>query len=169
MILRRLALFIGLVFAFAATQVPAYVQQYRQALGGAIGELAAVVAQFDSDSAQVGLSESGGVERLKRNADQLARERGDAMADTIKRLQLLRDAQDRFRTDGPLARLGTFVSHYDPRVAREAFANFQAAVPATPEAFVLGVIGFIFGGGMVHVAGRPLRRRVRETRTTRVA
>ena len=165
MILRRIAFLVALVTAFVATQVPAFILQYRQALGGAIGELSAVVARFDSDSAQAGLSESGGIERLKGNGDQLARARGFAIQDTVQRLQSLREAQDRFRTQGPLARLGTFVTHYDARIGRGTFSEFQPAVPTTPEGFVAGLIGFVFGGGIVHLAARPMTRRVRQTRT----
>ena len=165
MILRRLAFLVALVSAFVATQVPAFIQQYRQALGGAVGELSAVVARFDSDSAQAGLSESGGIERLKGNADRLARERGFAIEETAQRLKSLREAQEQFRTEGPFARLATFVTHYDSRVGRGAFAEFQPAVPTTPEGLVAGLLGFLFGGGAVHIAGRPMSRRLRQTRT----
>ena len=37
MILRRLALFVAIVFAFLATQVPEFIQQYRQGLGRSRG------------------------------------------------------------------------------------------------------------------------------------
>ena len=165
MILRRFAFIIALITAFLATQIPAFIQQYRQALGGAIGELSAVVSRFDSDSAQAGLSESGGIERLKGNADQLARERGFAIEETVARLLSLRAAQDQFRSEGPMGRLGTFVTHYDSRIGHSAFVEFQPAVPTTPEGFVAGLIGFLFGGGVVHLAGRPMSRRLRQTRT----
>lgn len=166
MILRRLALFVGLAFAFLAAQVPEYVQQYRQRLGGAIDELASVVSRFDSDSAQQGLTEAAGIDRLRSNADLLARQRGEAIADDARRLQMLRDAQARFRTDGPVARIGTLVTHYDGQVGRGAFAEFRPAVPTTPEGFALGLFGFVLGGGAAHMAGRSLRQRPREAPAT---
>ncbi len=165
MILRRIAFLVALVSAFVATQVPAFILQYRQALGGAVGELSAIVSRFDSDCAQAGLSESGGIARLKSNADPLARERGFAIEETVERLLSLREAQDQFRTGGPVTRLATFVTHYDSRVGRGAFSEFQPAVPTTAEGFVAGLIGFLFGGGVVHMAGRPISRRFRQERT----
>ena len=84
------------------------------------------------------------------------------MGDDIRRLGALREAQADFRQAGPVARLATFVTHYDGTVARGAFAEFEPAVPTSPEALVLGALGFAFGGGVVHMAGRPLRRRIRE-------
>lgn len=167
MILRRLAFLIALLCAFLATQVPSFILQYRQALGGAIGELAAMVSRFDSDSAQQGLTQSGGIDRLKTNRDRLVQQRGEAMDESIARLRKLREAQETFRGEGPVARLGTFVTHYDDRIAREAFAEFKPAVPTTAEGFVAGLLGFVFGGGVVHMAGRPLRRRVRASREVR--
>ena len=164
MLVRRIAFVFALLFAFLFTQVPEFVEQYRQRLGGAIDELAANVARFDSDSAQAGLTESGGIDRLRGNADPLVKERGEQMQDDVDRLQSLRDTQDLFRSEGPVARLFTFVTHYDQRVARGAYRDFEPAVPTSPEAFVLGLLGFVFGGGVIHMAGWPLRRRVRAAR-----
>ena len=170
MILRRLALFVALLFAFVATQVPEFMQQYRQRLGGAIDELAAVVSRFESDSAQQGLTQSGGIDRLRSNDDRFVRQRGDQEQDNVVRLQNLREAQTRFRSDGLVSQYGTLITHFDSRIARGALSDFSPAVPTTPQGFVFGMIGFVFGGGVVHLAGRPLRRRVRRERNmTRMA
>lgn len=165
MILRRLALFFALFFGLALTQLPEFVEQYRQRLGGAIDELNANIARFDSDSAQQGLTEGAGIDRLRANPDRFVRQRGEQMKDNVARLQSLRETQDRFRNDGPIARLLTFATNYDRKIASGTYGDFEPAVPTSPEAFVLGFIGFLFGGGIAHVAGRPLRRRVREQRT----
>ena len=106
---------------------------------------------------------------MRANGDPLARQRGDAIQDTVHRLQNLREAQAQFRGDGPVGRIATLVTHYDSRIARGTLNDYQPAVPTSPEAFVLGAVGFLFGGGMVHMAGRPLRRRIRENRDTRTA
>ena len=164
MILRRLAFFLALLFGFLATQVPEFMQQYRQRLGGAIDELAAVVSRFESDSAQQGLTQSGGIDRLRSNSDSFVRQRGEQEQDNVIRLQNLRDAQARFRTDGPVSQYATLVTHFDGRIAQGALGDFSPAVPTTPQGFVFGMIGFVIGGGVVHLAGRPLRRRVRRER-----
>lgn len=158
MILRRFALFLALVVGLAMTQLPEFVQQYRQRLGGAIDELAANVARFDSDSAQQGLTQSGGIDRLRANPDRFVRQRGDQEQENVVRLETLRTAQAAFRGEGQVAGLMTFVTHYDARVARGAFNEFAPAVPTSPEAFVLGLIGFLFGGGVVALTGHQMRR-----------
>lgn len=164
MILRRLALFVALLLGFLATQVPEFVQQYRQRLGGAIDELTDVVSRFDSDSALQGLTQSGGIDRLRSNGDHFVRQRGDQEQDNVIRLQRLREAQAQFRSDGPVAQYGTLLTHFDDRIAEGALRDFSPAVPTTPQGFVFGLLGFVLGGGVVHLAGRPLRRRVRRER-----
>jgi hypothetical protein len=158
MILRRLALFVGLLAGLAATQLPEFVEQYRQRLGGAIDELSAIVARFDSDSGQQGLTETGGIDRLRANKDRFVQQRGEQMQDNVERLRRLRDAQIAFASEGALARLATFSTHYDGRIARGAWSDFEPAVPTTAEALAVGLLGFLLGGGMVHAAARPFRR-----------
>lgn len=164
MILRRLALFVALLFGLLATQVPEFMQQYRQRLGGAVDELAAIVERFDSDSQQQGLTQNGGIDRLRSNSDSFVRQRGAQEQDNVARLQALREAQTQFRNDGPVSQYATLLTHFDSRIARGALGEYSPAVPTTPQGFVFGVIGFIFGGGIVHLAGRPLRRRNRRAR-----
>ena len=130
-----------------------------------IDEISAVIARFDSDSAQQGLTETGGIDRLHANPDPFVKQRGTQMQDNIARRQDLRQAQTEFRQEGAIAQIGTFVTHYDSAIAKGAFGEFQPAVPTTPEAFGLGLFGFIFGGAVVHMTGRPLRRRIRESGT----
>ena len=159
MIARRLALFVALLVGFAMTQLPEFVDQYRQRLGGAIDELSAVIARFDADSAQQGLTETGGIDRLKANPERFVQQRGEQMAENVERLQRLRDAQALFRSDGPMARLVTLATHYDGRIGQGTFRDFAPAVPASVDAFVLGVVGFLFGGSIAHLASRPFRGR----------
>ena len=159
MIMRRLALFFALLVGFAMTQVPEFAQQYRQNLSGAIGELSTVVARFDSDSQQQGLTEQGGIERLRANADPFVKGRGTQMQDLVVRLQKLIEAQKDMESAGPVGRLATLATHYDRAVANRAIQSFQPAVPTSGEALVLGVIGFVFSGGLMHLFGRPFRRK----------
>lgn len=161
MILRRLVLFFALLIGFAMTQLPEFAQQYRQALGGAIGELSTIVANFNSQSQQVGLTQQGGIDRLLANSDALARARGSDMQNTVARLQKLVETQKDLQGAGPVARLATLATHYDQAIANRALQSFQPAIPASGEALVLGAVGFIFGGGLIHLLGWPFRRRPR--------
>lgn len=158
MIQRRIALFIALLCSLLMTQLPEYAGQYEQRLGGAIDELRAIIAQFDRDSAAQGLNEQGGIERLRQNTDVFVQQRGDQMADISARLARLEAVQQMLKTSGPAERLELIATHYDPGIAARALQSFQPAVPVSTEAFILGFIGFLAGGGLVHAAGYSIKQ-----------
>jgi Protein of unknown function (DUF2937) len=159
MIIRRLALFFAMLFGFATTQLPEFAQQYRQRLGGAIDELAAIVEKFDQESVAQGLSEAGGIARLEANADPLAKERGEDMATTIARLANLRRAEAAFDSRNSFAKWQTLVTTFDPRIAARAYETYQPAVPATYDGLIAGIIGFVIGGALTHLFGLPIKYR----------
>jgi Protein of unknown function (DUF2937) len=71
MLLRRLALAVGVVCGLIATQAPEFAQQYRQRLAGAVDELSRVVKTFDAEArlsrlkdAQSAYTDSSPVRRL---------------------------------------------------------------------------------------------------------
>jgi hypothetical protein len=159
MIVSRIALFFAMVVAIATTQLPEYMQQYRQRLGGAIDELAAVVAQFDNEAKAEGLSETDGIARLEANSDRLAKARGVDMANNVARLAKLQRSAAALDNPNRFVRWQTFATTFDTRVAARAYEAFQPAVPTTADGFVAGLIGFVIGGGLVHVFALPIRYR----------
>jgi len=85
MFVHRLALAIALLAGLIGSQGPEFAQQYRQRLGGAVDELNRIVAKFDAEVQRENLTPAEGLSRLDQNADPLARQRGEAMAETIDR------------------------------------------------------------------------------------
>jgi Protein of unknown function (DUF2937) len=161
MIIRRLALFFAMLFGLATTQLPEFAQQYRQRLGGAIDELAAVVDKFHQESAAQGLSEADAIARLEANADPLAKERGEDMAAIIARLARLRRAEAAFDGQSNFAKWRTLLTSFDPRIAARAYETYQPAVPTTYDGLIAGIIGFIIGGGLTHLLSLPIKYRHR--------
>jgi hypothetical protein len=168
MFARRIAVLIGLFFAVIASQLPEYAQQYRQRLGGAIGELNALIERFNSEAAQSGMNEEQGITHLQQSDDRFVQQRGDQMRDTImRRDRLERQAQD-FAKAGPVGRMLVLAEDFDPKIAAPAYQAYEPAVPTTSEGLIAAVIGFIFGGGLIHLIAWPLRRRRLRRETVRV-
>jgi hypothetical protein len=163
MFVRRIALLIGLVFAVIASQLPEFAQQYRQRLGGALDELNAQVARFDADASQSGITRDEGVSRLQKSDDRFVQERGEQARDTITRRDRLQRQSEGFANAGPVTRLIILAGDFDPTVARGAYQTFEPGVPVTSEGIIAGIVGFLLGGGLTHLAARPLRRRWRRT------
>ncbi|HLH11642.1 MAG TPA: DUF2937 family protein [Methylovirgula sp.] len=159
MIIGRIALFFALVFGIATTQMPEFWQQYRQRLGGAIDELSAIVAQFDAQAAAQKLTEHEAVARLEANSDRLVQGQGDEMQRIIERLARLHRAAAAFDNPNVAGRWLNLFETFDPYIAERTYETFQPALPTTTEGFLAGIIGFIIGGGIVHLIGLPIRHR----------
>lgn len=161
MLARRFALAIGLLLGFAFSQIPEFVQQYRQRLGGAIDELGRVVAQFDAETRAQSLTRDTGIARLRGNADPLAQARGVDIEAAIGRQHRLEAQQSDFESAGPVSRYWIFAERLDPDLASQTYAIFQPAVPVSSSGFVAGACGLVLGYGGIGVAASPFRRRRR--------
>jgi hypothetical protein len=164
MLIRRLALFFAMLFGVIGAQFPEYAQQYRQRLGGAVDELNTIIARFDADAAQNGLSESQGVLRLEDNPDAFVRARGEQMKDVIARRDKLRKQAQDFIDAGHFTRVWDLTTQADPYIAWRAYQSFEPGVPVTMEGFVSAVIGFVIGGGLIRFLGWPIERHHRRRR-----
>ena len=161
MLARRFALAIGLLLAVVCSQVPEFVQQYRQRLGGAVEELKRIVAQFDEEARAQAMSRDAGIARLRSNPDPLAQARGGDLQDDVDRERRL-EAQERALAEaGPLSFYWAFVERFDPKLAGQTYAIYQPAVPVTPAGFVAGAAGLVLGYGGARTVAAPFRRRRR--------
>ncbi len=159
LVLRRLALGFGLLCGLVASQLPEFAQQYRQRLGGALDELTALVEQFSSEAASVGMDNQKAIAALEANADPLARDRGRAIAQTIGRREKLARQSAEFETAGSFGRLVVFAGDFDPKIAHRAWQAFEPAVPVTPEGFASAGAGAVMGYGLLRLLAAPFRRR----------
>jgi Protein of unknown function (DUF2937) len=160
-LVRRLALAIGLLCGLIGSQLPEFAQQYRQRLGGALDELNRMIAQFDSEAAAQSLTPTQGVDRLKSNPDDLARQRGLAIEEEVDRAHRLARQLEAFQTAGPLMRLVSVIENFDPTTATKAIEDFEPAVPITFEAFVVAGFALVLGWSATHLCAWPIRRRLR--------
>ncbi len=164
MLIRRLALFFAMLFGVIGAQFPEYAQQYRQRLGGAIDELNMIIARFDADATQNGLSESQGVLRLEDNPDAFVRARGEQMKDVITRRDKLQQQAQAFTDGGRFTRVWELATQADPTIAWRAYQNFEPGVPVTTEGIVSSIIGFVAGWGLIRLLGWPIERHHRRRR-----
>jgi hypothetical protein len=167
MFLRRIAALIALFFAIVASQLPEYAQQYRQRLGGAIDELNILIERFNSEAAKSGMNEDQGITHLQQSDDRFVQQRGDQMRDTIMRRDRLARQSDDFAKAGPVGRILVLAEDFDPKIAARAYQAYEPAVPTTSEGLIAAVVGFIFGGGLIHLIAWPIRRRRQRNETVR--
>ncbi len=164
MLLRRLALAVGLACGLLGTQAPEFAQQYRQRLAGAVDELCRVVTAFDAEAKGENLTPEAAIRRLEDNADPLAQARGRDMAEDKIRLDRLRVALAAFTGGAPVRRLLATIETFDATTAKRAWSDFQPAVPTTVEAFVVGGAAWALGWLATHLTLWPARRRAARRR-----
>lgn len=163
MIGRGLVLAGGLTGAAALSQFPEYSQQYTQRLGGAVDELSRVVAEFDADAADVGLSREAALVDLAQGG-QMGAERADTMVGTIERHRRLSDDLAALKSAGPFTRAAQAGRFMDVEIARAAWEDYKPAVPLTFEGAVFAGLGFALLGTALALVISFCRRLFRRRR-----
>lgn len=159
MTFRRFALAVGLVFAVLLSQLPEFTQQYRQRLGGAVDEMTAAIAQFDQEASAQSLNRDQGIARLEANSDTLAQQRGESVAATVERRDRLDRQREALATAGPVSQYAVLADGLDRGIARQAFGDYQPAIPTTTGGFVAAGVGLLVGWLLTHLVALPVRRR----------
>src|SRR5690606_18979685 len=103
MLLKTLTLAGGLAGAATLSQFPEFSQQYAQRLGGAVDELARVVAEFDGDAASLSLDRDEALAQLSTGSD-MGRARAATMTRTFERHDRLRADLASLQGAGPFMR-----------------------------------------------------------------
>jgi hypothetical protein len=166
-IVRIIAFGLGLLGGIVASQGPEFAQQYRQRLGGAIGELRQVITRFDADAQASGETQESAIARLRSNADDFVSRQGAAMQANVERLRNLEAHRGTMMQAGPFARVALMVRDGDQDVMEAVYRDFEPAVPVTEEGVLSTAVGFIVvWGGLLLLTGfiRSLWRRPRSQR-----
>ncbi|MDR3494312.1 MAG: DUF2937 family protein [Ancalomicrobiaceae bacterium] len=159
---RLITLIVALLMGCLFSQAPEFQQQYRQRLGGALDEVTREVERFAADARSSGLSVDAAIARLKANADEIARRRGQAAEDTIARQERLQRQQEIFADATIVGRLTALVVDLDPTLAAGTWATFRPAVPTTLDGLAAGLFGAgigLFGIAILTIFVRALRPR----------
>ena len=161
MFARRFALAVAVLAGLIGSQGPEFAQQYRQRLGGALEELNRIIAEFDAEARAQNLTPAEGLARLEDNADPLARERGEDMAEAIDRVKRLGGQLEALTSGGPLIRLYVVARDFDPKIAQSTLDNYEPAAPLTLGALAAAGLAAFWGWAATHLIAWPFRRRSR--------
>ena len=149
------------------SQAPEFAQQYRQRIGGAIEELQRVVAEFDRDAANNGMSREAALAR-HAGSEPLFRDRGLSMEATIGRLELLSRQSRELATASPLAQ-PLVLFNGDDVLVDGVWRDFEPAVPVTPPGLAWGTAGFFSAAALAWFVFLMVRRAWRWTFSARPA
>ena len=138
---RTVATAFALLVGAGASQAPEFAQQYRQRLGGAVDELARVVARFDADAAAEGLARNDALRRYEGAADDFLNRRGASVRSDIARLDRLRNHAATLEAAPPTMRPILIAREGDGTIARATFRIYEPALPLTASGATYGLSG----------------------------
>lgn len=129
--------------AVAFSQVPEFIQQYLQRLGGHLDEARRQLRQFQQAAMQASLTLDRLIAQTSANADPAVARLGDVMTRAITRVDTLETAQSAIQNASLWSRPFALLHHVDPTVARATWTIFQPAVPTTVEGLVYALFGML--------------------------
>lgn len=152
-----LRLILGLIFAAALSQFPAFSDQYVQRLGGQVDALAQVAADFDRSARRAKLTRDEALAELSGSAFRDAHA-GD-MRQVFSRLDRASADLALLRAASPLERMALPHRLRDVETLRATWGDFRPAVPVTGSGFMAAALGFLVGWILAGLLAAPFRRR----------
>jgi hypothetical protein len=154
----------------AFSQMPEFMQQYLQRLGGHLDEARRQVVQFENVARQSGLTLDRLIGQTSANSDAAVAKLSGVMTEAVQRVDTLSSAQAAIQNASLWERPFVFVHHVDPEIARATWSIFKPAVPTTAEGLVYALIGMLVLLSVYHAGVRyPIARTVRARRNRAVA
>jgi hypothetical protein len=149
--------------AVAFSQVPEFMQQYLQRLGGHLDEARRQLAQFRHVASESGLTLDRLIDQTHANPDPAVARLGGVMTEAAQRVRELEAAQSAISDASLWTRPFVFLQHADRAIAHATWEIFKPAVPTTVEGFVYAGVGMLVLLGIYHVGIRyPVARRFRQ-------
>ena len=136
--------------AVAFCQLPEFIQQYLQRLGGRLDEARRQLAQFESVAAQSKLTLPQFIERTAANTDAAVARLGNVMQEAITRVHDLTSAETAIRNASLWEKPFVFFANLDHSIASATLEVYRPAVPTTAEGLIYAVAGVIMILGLYH-------------------
>ena len=157
----KVSTIVGIAAALVLSQAPEFEQQYSQRLGGAIGELEPIVANFDADAQRSSLSRKEALAIYGRSHEQFLKDRGKSMAEVFDRYDRLVRQHSALQDAGGLTQPALVLYTADAKLLDDTRRAFAPAVPLSLAGLLYATFGFalvMLGRGAVLQTRRLVRR-----------
>jgi hypothetical protein len=156
--------------AIGFSQLPEFMQQYVQRLGGHLDEARRQVERFEQVAQQSGLTLDRLIGQTSANSDAAVAKLGAVMTDAVSRVESLSAAQSAIQGAAIWQRPFVFFAHLDRDIARATWSVFKPAVPTTAEGAIYAIIGIVVLLSLYHGAVRyPISTAIRARRNRSAA
>ena len=151
--------------AVTFSQLPEFMQQYLQRLGGHLDEARRQLQQFRQSAEQSGLTLDRFITQTTANPDAAVAKLGDVMAQSATRVDTLESAQAALQNASLWSRPFVFLRHVDPSIAHATWSIFKPAVPTTAEGLIYAATGMLVFIAIYHLGIKHPIVRARARRT----
>jgi hypothetical protein len=157
------------VGAVLFSQIPEFIQQYLQRLGGHLDEARRQLGRFQEIATKAGLTIDELMVKSRGSPEPTVVQLGKLMRDTASRVDALSAAEAGIRNASLFSRPLVFLRHLDLSIAHATWGIFKPAVPTTVEGLFYAGVGVLlmlalYHGGVKYPVRRAWRRRT-ERRT----
>ncbi len=147
------------VGAVLCSQLPEFIQQYVQRLGGHLDEARRQLGQFQKIAAKSGLTFDQLMAKSRDASEATVARLGQLMHESVVRVDALAAADAAIRDASIFSRPFVFLHHVDFSIARATGSVFKPAVPTTVEGMLYAGFGMLLILALYHGAVRyPVRR-----------
>lgn len=132
------------------TQLPEFIQQYLQRLGGHLEEARRQVEMYRQVAAVSNLTLAELIERTMRSPDEAVARLADVMRAAVERVEQLAAAEAAIRNASLWTKPFVFFAYLDAEIARGTWAIYKPAVPTTVEGLVYAGLGILVVWGIYY-------------------
>jgi len=131
-------------------QLPEFIQQYLQRLGGRLDEARRQLAEFESLATKLHLTLPEYIERTSANADKTIAPLGGVMQNAMDRVNELASAEAALRNASAWEKPFVFFAHLDRSIFGATLDIYRPAVPTTAEGALYAIAGIMVFLGVYH-------------------
>jgi hypothetical protein len=136
------AIALAVLVGFAVSQVPRFIQEYEQRLGGALQEASRQLDEFRRNAEDAGLSFNEYVGRHLDGSDAALRATGRTIQNSVLRVADLREQVQRLSDATKFGKPVVLCRTYDGSLLRATWDRFAITATFDP---VFGLIGLVLG------------------------
>lgn len=136
------AIAFAVLVGFAVSQIPRFVQEYEQRLGGALQEATRQLEEFRRNAETSNLTFNEYVGRHLDSPDAALRATGRTIQNSVLRVSDLREQAQRLKDAGKFLKPAVLTRTYDTKLLRACWDQFAITATFDP---AFGVIGLVLG------------------------
>jgi len=150
------AIALAVLLGFAVSQLPRFIQEYEQRLGGALQEATRQLDEFHRNADGAGLSFNEYVGRHLDSNDAAMRATGRTIQDSVHRVSDLRDEARRLGEASKFAKPLVLARTFDASLLRATWDSFGVTATFDPAFGAIGlVLGWLLNGLLWLLVPRP--------------